>query len=616
MPIHAGGRGLTRAELRPRAKQWWGTAGLMVLAMLFLLCVQVTRAESASGYYKKGRAAEEAGDVVGAFEAYQQAWQLKPRDLRYRTTYERVRVAAAGEFVKHGEQLTEAKNLPMALAIFLKALDIDPGNEVAQTYAARLEKSLREKDAPPKPETLSPPPVAEGPVKLAVAASGPVTLHAVEDSRIVYETIGKIAGLNVPFDPEYASKRIQIDVQGVTTVEALRIVSEVSNTFWKPVTRNTIFVAQDSPAKRKELSQEAVQIFYLRNVSEQNDFTEVQTALRNIFQASAKLYGVASERAIMMRGTPDELQLAGMLIAAIDQPKPEVMVDITVMEVSRDKLREIGLSPPTSFSVSSGSSQTLNQIGRTSAYSMSIGQAAVDFLLTDSDTRILQSPRLRAVDGQKATLKLGEKIPIATGSYTVPTSTTAAAAETQFTYMDVGVNVEMTPTIHADRDVTMKLSVEVSSQSGTDTIEGVAEPVISQQKADEVIRVRDGESSILGGAGEAAGEQDGERVAGIWGDSAGEVFLQHAVARGGQRRAGVFDCASCGAGAGAGWIFDTADRHGNGAGDSAAGSSGDVRCRGDRAADDRRARASGCRRRGDGGRIAGRCRGCGRRASL
>src|SRR6202012_5014739 len=126
---------------------------------------------------------------------------------------------------------------------------------------------------------------------------------------------------------------------------------EVSGTFWKPVTHNTIFVAQDTPAKRRMLSQQAAQIFYLRNVSEQNDFTEVQTALRNMFQSSAKLYGMSNERAILMRGTPDELQLAAMLIDAIDRPKPEVMVDVTVMEVSRDKLREIGISPPTSLTV-------------------------------------------------------------------------------------------------------------------------------------------------------------------------------------------------------------------------------------------------------------------------
>ena len=470
----------------------------MVAAVLALLLAQTASSESASGYYRRGKAAEEAGDVLDAFAAYQKALELKPRELRYRVTYDRMRVAAAAVYVHEGEGLVRAKSLAAALAAFLRAMEVDPANEVAEASAVRLEQQLEKKDGA-HVEPAATTPVAEAPVKLAAATTGPVTLHAVEDSRIIYETIGKIAGLNVLFDPEYVAKRVDVDLKNVTAVEALRVVGEVSNTFWKPVTRNTIFVAQDTPAKRRALSEQAVQVFYLRNVSEQNDFNDVQTALRNLFGSSARLFGLATDRAIMMRGTPDELQLAGMLIAAIDQPRPEVMVDITVMEVNRDKLREIGLSPPTSLTVTSGSSQTLNEIGHTSAYSISVGQAAADFLLTDSDTRILQNPRLRALDGQKATLKLGEKIPVATGSYTVPTSTTSAAAETQFTYLDVGVNVEMTPTIHADRDVTLKMAVEVSSQSGTDTIEGVAEPVISQERAEEVIRVKDGESTIVAG---------------------------------------------------------------------------------------------------------------------
>jgi general secretion pathway protein D len=320
----------------------------------------------------------------------------------------------------------------------------------------------------------------------------------IEDSKIIYQALGKEVGINVLFDPEYNSKRIQIDLKGVTSYEALNILGQVSDTFWKPVTHNTIFVAQDNRAKRQAFSEQAIQVFYLRNVTQQSDFTEVQTALRNVFQ-TARINGIASENAIMMRGTPDELQLAKMLISSLDQPKPEVLVDITVMEVSRDKLREIGLSPPTSLTVNSGSSQTLNEIGKSSSYSISIGQAAVDFLLTDSDTRVIQSPRLRAADGQKATLKLGEKLPIATGSYTVATSSTSSAAETQFQYVDVGVNVEMTPAIHSDRDVTLKLSVEVSSESGTETIEGVAEPVIAQEKSDQVVRLKDGEATILAG---------------------------------------------------------------------------------------------------------------------
>lgn len=473
----------------------------LFLIMFILFCpVRSASAESAKRYYKEGRELEEQDQIISAYEAYKKAYELKPEEIKYRATYERMRVAAASEYIKEGESFEADKNLAAALAAFLRALDADPSNELAEADARRLEDHLDRKDHSGQDNSSSAPegPYPASPARLDIAVSGPVTLHMVEDSRVIYQTLGKILGINVLFDPEFISKRIEVDLKDVTPYDALRILSEVSNTFWKPVTHNTIFVAQDTRMKRQEYSQQALQIFYLKNVSQQNDFTDIQTALRNVFQ-TARIYGLPSDSAIVMRGTPDELQLAKMMIAGLDEPKPEVLVDVTVMEVSRDKLREIGLSPPTSLTVTSGSSQTLEQIGHTSAYSISIGQAAADFLLTDSDTRILQNPRLRALDGQKADLKLGERLPVATGSYTYATGSTSAAAETQFQYIDVGVNIEMTPLIHSDRDVTLKLSIDVSAENGTEPLEGVNEPIISQEKADQVVRLKNGEATILAG---------------------------------------------------------------------------------------------------------------------
>jgi general secretion pathway protein D len=470
--------------------------------LIFLSPGSVPKAhsESARALYRRGQDAETRGETIAAYNAYKAAHDLKPSETRYKVSYERIRVLAAADYVRQGETYMRAGSQPAALAAYLKALDVDPGNELAEQDTRKLQESLQRGDRAGQGDAgaLAAESTADSPARLDISAGDPITLHMIEDSKIIYQALGKEVGINVLFDPEYNSKRIQIDLKGVTSYEALNILGQVSDTFWKPVTHNTIFVAQDNRAKRQAFSEQAIQVFYLRNVTQQSDFTEVQTALRNVFQ-TARINGIASENAIMMRGTPDELQLAKMLISSLDQPKPEVLVDITVMEVSRDKLREIGLSPPTSLTVNSGSSQTLNEIGRSSSYSISIGQAAVDFLLTDSDTRVIQSPRLRAADGQKATLKLGEKLPIATGSYTVATSSTSSAAETQFQYVDVGVNVEMTPAIHSDRDVTLKLSVEVSSESGTETIEGVAEPVIAQEKSDQVVRLKDGEATILAG---------------------------------------------------------------------------------------------------------------------
>jgi general secretion pathway protein D len=198
----------------------------------------------------------------------------------------------------------------------------------------------------------------------------------------------------------------------------------------------------------------------------------------------------------VLKGTADEILLAKTMIRALDRTHPEVLVNVYVLQVKRDKERKLWISPPTSLTVSSSSSSTLNNIGSTSSYSYSMGNAAADLLLSDSTTRMLQNPRIRALDGQKAVLKIGERIPTATGTYT---SGTTASSTTSFQYIDVGVNMELTPTIHENRDVTLKLSLEVSSQSGTVTIDSVEEPEIAQRKVDQVIRLREGEVSILAG---------------------------------------------------------------------------------------------------------------------
>jgi len=473
---------------------------VLLAAVPLLMLLTPALAESAKRDYKIGQAAEARNDAIAAYRAYKSASELKPGEIRYRIAFERVRTAAAEEYVKEGQGFATHGNLAPALAAYLKALDADPTNEMAESDARALELRLQQNthtqaSTAPSGSAENMP---ESPVDLDIPVAGPVTLHMLADSKVIYLTIGKLLGINVLFDPSSSSNTIQVDLSNVTPYQALNIVGKVSGTFWQPVTHNTIFVAQNTPAKRKEYSNQALEVFYVGNVSQASDFTGIQTALRNVFQ-SARIFGIESNDTIVMLGTPDELRLAKMLIASLDEPKPEVLVDVTVMEVSRDKMREIGLSPPTSLTVNSGSSQTLEQIGHTSAYSITIGQAAADFLLTDSNTQILQNPRLRALNGEQASLKLGERLPVATGSYTYATGSTSAAAETQFQYLDVGVNIDMTPQIHLDHTVTLKLGVDVSSENGTEDLEGVEEPIISQEKAQQIVRLKNGESTILAG---------------------------------------------------------------------------------------------------------------------
>jgi general secretion pathway protein D len=502
----------------------------LVLTVVFGFSV-TAHAQSAKSLFKQGETAEAKDDVETAYEDYYKAFQKDPKNLRYKTAYERTRFSAAASHIHRGQKLRDQGDNTGALTEFLHALEIDPSNELAQQEI----RATRDKiNAPPNQESSLPlnanPALNDisGPPQLTPLSNEPLTIHSVEDSKIVYQTVGKLAGINVLFDPEYTSKRIQVDLTNVPLYDALRIVGTISGTFWRPITANTIFVAQNNRGKRAELDEQAVQTFYLTNVSQQQDLNDVQTALRNVF-TTAKLYAVPSQNAIIMRGTPDELLLAQKLINDLDKARPEVVIDVAVMEVNRDKTRQIGIQLPqtatinfqqsnanqssTSSSSSSSSSGTstpsttggltLNDLAHLNAtnFAVTIGQAQVNLLLSDSDTKLLQNPRIRASDGQQATLKIGEKLPVATGSYQTGAATAIVSSlvNTQFQYLDVGVNIDMKPVVHYDRDVTIKLKIEVSSQAGTVNLGGINEPIIKNDSTEQTIRLKEGEASILGG---------------------------------------------------------------------------------------------------------------------
>jgi general secretion pathway protein D len=413
---------------------------------------------------------------------------------------------------------------------FIRASEIDPSDQAVQQQIEKV-RALHKELAPPNTtgipgsagEASSLDTIAS-PVQLRPVSNEPLTLHMVQDSKVIYQAVGQAAGINVLFDPDYTGKRIQVDLTNVSLLDALRIVGTLSTTFWRPITSNTIFIAANSRSKRSELDEQAVQTFYLTNAWQQNDLQDVQTAIRNVLP-NAHAYGVASQNAIVMRGTPDELLLAQKLVNDLDKARPEVVVDIAVLEVNKSWQRTLGiawpqsasvqLQPPTTTSSSSSSSSssgssssttnlTLHNLANLNSndFAVTIGQATANALLSDSSTKTLQNPRIRSTDGQKASMKIGERIPIATGSFQSGVGVAAAVtplAETQFQYIDIGVVIDMTPTVHYNGDVTMKLSIEVSSEGSPVTIEGVQEPQIIQKKSEQTIRLRQGEATVLTG---------------------------------------------------------------------------------------------------------------------
>ena len=370
---------------------------------------------------------------------------------------------------------------------------------------------------------------ATGPVELAQISQTPITLKLTEDAKTVYESIGRLAGINVLFDPDYTSKKIRVDLNGVTLQEALEITALESKTFWRPVTPNTIFVATDSPAKRKELEQSVIRTFYLTNLSQPNELQDLVNILRTLLDTQ-RLQQFPSQQAIVVRGTPDQIAMAGKLIEDLDKSRPEVVVEIAIMQVTRDKMRNLGINPPTSVAVSLQQSNattsstsvtgtagntasattssntgqiTLNTLGNLNAtnFSVTIPTATANFLMSDSSSKLIQQPEIRASDGQKASLKIGERVPVATGSFQPGIGGVGInpLVNTQFNYIDVGVNIDITPRVHGLDEVTLKLAVDISAIDSYQNIGGISQPVIGQRKIENEIRLKEGEVNILGG---------------------------------------------------------------------------------------------------------------------
>ncbi|MGH9580541.1 MAG: secretin N-terminal domain-containing protein, partial [Terriglobales bacterium] len=497
----------------------WFRVPALLLALVFALTAAADDAKSA---YKKGKDAEARENYIEAYEHYKQAFDKKPTEVRYKLALRRMLFLAAATLVNHGQDLRQAGQLDEAMAEFQRALAIDPSSFIARQEIERTRAALAARQAgaaaaqapvaPPAESILSQRvEQAEGPVELAPISEIPITLKLTEDTKVIYQTIGKLAGINVLFDPDYVARRIPIELNGVTLQQSLQILALQSKTFWRPVTPNTIFVAADTVAKRKELEQNIIRTFYLSNLSSPTELQDVVNAMRSILEVS-RIQQLPTQGAVVVRGTPDQVALAEKLIGDIDKAKPEVIVEVAVMQVRRDKLRELGLKPPTTGSIQlQGSTTTTNTGGNTTTtgtpgsitlnklanlnandFLVTIPAATANFLMNDATTKIIQHPMVRALDGQKASLKIGDRVPVATGSFQPGIGGVGInpLVNTQFQYLDVGVNIDITPKVHADREITLKVMLDISSVTSRVNIGGIDQPVIGQRKIEHEIRLR------------------------------------------------------------------------------------------------------------------------------
>jgi general secretion pathway protein D len=504
----------------------WGSVFLLVGVGLFLGGCPKGQPD-----YNAAKKAEKLDDYDAAFTYYQKALKADPYNASYKIKLNQVRFEAAERHVKAGVELRKKGDLQGAAGEFQRAQGIDPSSPVAEQELRKTVEMIAEKNreadaaaAPPEAESND---MAAMPPEIKPLSRAPINLKMSNEAKIVFDTIGKLAGLTVIYDPDFPARRISVELTNVTLEQALEIVSVETKAFWKPVTENIILVVPDQPQKRRDYEEQVVKTFYLSNTVAAQDLTEIVTGLRQLLDLK-RIQQLNSQNAIIVRDTPDKLLLAEKMIRDIDKAKPEVVVQVEVLEARTDRLRDLGILPgqQASIAINPNGTTTTNNNGTgtntttqnttladlrhlTGAdYTVTLPSLTANAVLTDSYTKIIQNPEVRSVDGQPAKLRIGDRVPVATGSFQagVGVGATGGGAgfvnplvNTQFQYLDVGVNIDITPRIHPNREVSMKVKVEVSSVTGTSTIGGIQQPIISQRVIEHDIRLKEGEVNILGG---------------------------------------------------------------------------------------------------------------------
>jgi general secretion pathway protein D len=488
--------------------------GLSCLALVLSGCPKGRDAFSA------GRIAENRHDFDSALEYYQRALQSHPSSVEYQVKVADISFKAAEAHISNGQKLREQGDFKSALFEFEKALSIDPASPIAVQQIRKTQEMVlakRSAAAPSRPNETSgeKPELAEKPPEVMPLSRAPINVRMTNDAKAIIETIAKLAGLTVIFDPDFPARRISVDLTNVTLEQALEVVGVESKAFWAPMTSNIIIFVPDQPQKRRDFEDQVIRTFYLSNTVLPQELTEVVTGLRQLLDLK-RIQQVNSRNAIVIRDTPAKLALAEKFIRDIDTAQPEVVIQVSVLQVRRDHLRSLGISPDTSASLtftprafsnsakSSGNTTLpLDELRHLSGgdYSIQLPGAAAQALMNDSSTQIIQDPRIRILDGQPAKLRIGDRVPVATGSFSAGAAATGVnpLVNTQFQYIDVGVIVDVTPRIHPSGEVSIKVAVEVSSVTGHVTIGSIDQPVISQRKIEHDVRLKEGEVNILGG---------------------------------------------------------------------------------------------------------------------
>jgi general secretion pathway protein D len=465
----------------------------------------------ATSALRQAQVADDLRDYDLAVARYTQAVRERPSDRDAALGLERAKLRASQEHLVHGRRLFAQGRYDDAVVELQIATELNPGNAAATAELRAVRLALRTQLARPADgetplQSLLSRTTDLAPAGLELpntALPTQINAGAQATARSVFLLLGRLTNLSVTFDSQFRDVPAPVNLRaGMTTREAFDAVTAATGTFYQVTAPGTIVVAPDTPAKRREYVDEVVRQFTVQNV----DLKETIDALRVVADVRY-ISPLTGTNTFLVRDTPERVQVVGKFLAAFDKAKPEVVVTVEVLEVDRLRLREYGLqiASPGSTGISGNldanrEDLTLDNIRTLSRADIPLTNLPALYyrlLKTDTRTRTLANPHLRATDGSTAVARFGQEVPVP--RVTIAPITQGGVniqPQTQFDYRNVGVNITVTPRTHPNDDVTLALNIELSSV-GAPGFDGL--PTFGSRNVTTTIRLRDGETSILAG---------------------------------------------------------------------------------------------------------------------
>ena len=481
------------------------------------------------GFFQQGEEAAFTGDWDAAVEYYQQAVQEDPQNPEYRIALERALIDAARVHLARARDLEARDDLSGAAREYRRAGELAPANSQALSKAAELERTIRARIEASQPlapiEAMRERARQDTQPPLLDPTSGePLSLEFRDVGlQNVLDFIGNATGINVTYDQQFQDRAYSVHLEGVTIEEALDQILTANQYFYKVLNPRTLIVVPETPQKRAEYDEQVIRTFFVSHANVQ----ELATLLSQIVRVpqmavQPQIVPNVTSNTITVRATTAVASIIDQVIATNDKPRAELLIDIEILEVNRERAREFGLdltqyaigatySPDTAPSAEPtapngfGSPPPINlDTGfsgvSTNDFFLAVPAAVINFLETDSQTRLVAKPQLRGQEGTTLTLNLGDDIPVPTTAFTpIAIGGVSVNPLTSFTYRPVGVIVEITPRVTYENEIILDLEVENSTLGPNINVSGSSLPTFGTRRVITRLRLRDGESNLLAG---------------------------------------------------------------------------------------------------------------------